>query len=108
MKQIVLAARLWSNDHNDVFPPDFLTMSNELNSTKILVCPADPARTRPSISDWSNVTKENITYDFVAPGMKQEGAWESKVIFRCPIHGHVALGDGSVRQGRNGRPPPGY
>src|SRR3954463_8694946 len=24
MKQVGLAARLWSNDHKDVFPPDFL------------------------------------------------------------------------------------
>jgi type II secretory pathway pseudopilin PulG len=108
MKQIALAARLWSTDHNDVFPPDFLTMKNELNSTKILVCPSDPTRTRPEVSDWSTITKESITYEFVAPGIKDDSAAASKVVFRCPIHGHVAFGDGSVRQGRNGRPPPGY
>ena len=42
MKQIGLAARLWANDHNNVFPPDFVTMKNELNTPKILFCPAAP------------------------------------------------------------------
>src|SRR5580765_235255 len=41
MKQIGLAARMWSSDHNETFPPDFLSMSNEMASPKILVCPSD-------------------------------------------------------------------
>src|SRR2546430_7079498 len=28
LKQIGLAARIWANDHNDVFPPDFFSLSN--------------------------------------------------------------------------------
>lgn len=108
MKQIGLAARMWSNDHNDVFPADFMSMSNELVSTKILVCPSDPNRTRPQTSDWSTFTSQNISYEFLAPGIKEDGTTAAKVVFRCPFHGHVGLGDGSVLQGRNGKPPPGY
>ncbi len=108
MKQIGLAARLWSNDNNDVFPSDFLSMSNELVSTKILFCNGDLSHTRQSVSDWSTVTTANISYVFVAPGIKDNAAAASKVVFRCPIHGHVGLGDGSVLRGVNGKPPPGY
>ncbi len=31
MKQIGLAVRIWANDHNDVFPPDFISVKEELN-----------------------------------------------------------------------------
>jgi hypothetical protein len=44
MKQIGLAARMWANDHKDIMPSDFLTMQNELNSPRILVCPTETNR----------------------------------------------------------------
>src|SRR6185503_5130493 len=46
IKQIGLAARMWANDHQEIMPTDFLTMSNELTTPKILTCAADTARTR--------------------------------------------------------------
>src|SRR5947199_9158800 len=65
LKQIGLGFRMWANDHGDRFPwsvpqsnggtfefamstqvrRHFQVASNELNSPKILVCPADPGRT---------------------------------------------------------------
>jgi hypothetical protein len=68
LKQIGTAVRLWAGDHNDRFPDQvpvsegglartnatriramdafryFQVMSNELNTPKILLCPADKAR----------------------------------------------------------------
>jgi prepilin-type processing-associated H-X9-DG protein len=64
LKQVGLAYRLWSGDHNDLFPMQFFTnqtggwlfadatnlfryfqaVSNELVTPKILVCPADTQR----------------------------------------------------------------
>ena len=95
LKQIGLAARIWSNDHNDTFPTDFLTMSNELIAPKILVCPDDQKHT--VAPDWPQFDpKQHATYEFLLPGAKEADAM-SKPAFRCPIHGHVGLGDGSVQ-----------
>jgi prepilin-type processing-associated H-X9-DG protein len=64
LKQVGLAYRLWSGDHNDLYPMKFFTnqaggllfadatnafryfqvMSNELTTPKILVCPSDAKR----------------------------------------------------------------
>jgi prepilin-type N-terminal cleavage/methylation domain-containing protein len=64
LKQIGLAFRMWSNDNNERFPwqvainaggaqnanpftlSQYRTISNELNTPKVLVCTSDGARTR--------------------------------------------------------------
>lgn len=95
LKQIGLAARIWSNDHNDTFPPDFLTMSNELIAPKILVCPDD--KQHKAAADWTHFDpKQNVSYEFLLPNAKEADAM-TQPTFRCPIHGHIGLGDGSVQ-----------
>lgn len=98
MKQIGLAFRMWANDNNDVFPNDFISMTNELNTWKILQCPSDKAH---NVSSWADVATGNISYRRVSssPGVKQDPAHDNVVLFECPIHGHVALCDGSVQAG---------
>ena len=74
LKQIGLALRMWSGDHNDRFPwsvstneggtmefagttqvfRHYLALSNELTSPKVLACNRDASRTRAS--SWSDVT----------------------------------------------------
>ena len=101
MKQIGLAARMWSNEHNEMFPPNFQSMSNELVNTAILVCPGD--KQHAPASDWSQFNAaQNATYEFLTPNAK-EAAVVQQIIFRCPIHGNVGLGDGSVQQSPGGR-----
>lgn len=96
MKQIGLGARLYANDHGDKFPPDFLTMSNELVTPRILVCNGDPTKTKST--NWMQFNASaNVSYEFLLPGTKEEDVI-SKTVFRCPIHGHIGLGDGSVQQ----------
>ncbi len=98
LKQIGLAARIYSNDNKEMFPPDFLSMSNELVSPKILVCPADTRHT-PAAS-WADFDpRKNLSYDFVQPGIAESNAM-NEVIFRCPFHNNVGLGDGSAQMGR--------
>ena len=104
LKQIGLAARMWSNDHNDTFPPDFLSMSNELFSPKILVCPDDAARKR--VETWPEFDPKNVSYEYLKPGVKEDPALMKTPIFRCPIHNNVCYGDGSVRPEGVGVPPP--
>jgi len=101
MKQIGLAARMWSSDHNQMLPPDFASMSNEIASPMILVCAQDGSKTRAA--SWSEFSPmENVSYEFLAPNVK-ESEVVNLPVFQCPIHGHVGMGDGSVQGGSRRR-----
>ena len=93
LKQLGLAARMWSGDNKEHFPPDIISMSNELNTPKILVCPGDT--NRPVARNWSEFTDANISYQFLSPGAPETDP--SIVIFRCPLHNNVGLADGSAQ-----------
>lgn len=95
MKQIGLAARIWSGNHDGKFPPDFASMSKELASPKILVCPGDGAKTWAM--NWSELGPDNVSYEFLEPGIDEKVAAQT-VVFQCPIHGNVGYADGSVHQ----------
>jgi len=80
LKQIGLALRIWSNDHAEKFPMavskneggslewigrgepirHFLVISNELNSPKVLACPADLKR-KPTLK-FASLTNVNLSY----------------------------------------------
>jgi hypothetical protein len=80
LKQVGLAARMWSADHGNVFPWSvsmnsngvkeiamsgnvaaiFLRMTNELSSPNILSCPNDAKRKRES--DFWKLANSNISY----------------------------------------------
>jgi cell division protein FtsB len=95
LKQLGLAVRLYANDNQDGFPRDVLVMSNELATTRILVCPADTGR-QPA-AGWSDFTPANTSYEFLAPDGSDTDP--QRVLFRCRIHrGSVGLCDGSVQQ----------
>jgi len=79
VKQIGLAARIFSSDHGGRFPmeisvneggtrecaafgvvvPHFLVISNELSVPKLLICPAD---TRTAASNFGELRDWNISY----------------------------------------------
>lgn len=94
LKQICLGARIWANDHNGVFPPDFVTMKDELSTPKILFCPADAAAIR--VTDWSQLNPSTVSYRFLNPNGNETDP--NKPLAICPIHGHVGLSDGSVHR----------
>ena len=96
MKQIGLAARMWANDHKETMPPDFLTMQNELNTPKILICPSDTTRTK--VISWNEFSPANASYEFLVPNVSEREPPQT-IMTRCPIHGHVGLLDGSVHTG---------
>lgn len=97
LKQLGIAVRQWAMDHNLAFPPDILSMSNELNTPKILVCPADTSR-QPA-SDWNSFTSGNCSYEYLTPSAVQPdpSSEPTRVLSRCPIHGTIGLCDGSAR-----------
>jgi len=70
-------------------------MSNELNTPKILVCPAET--NRPAATSWATYTAANCSYEYLAAsGSDKE---PTRVLSRCPIHGTIGLCDGSVQGG---------
>jgi hypothetical protein len=93
MKQLGLSARCWAIDNTDITPPNVLEMTNEMSTPKILVCPGD--RAREAAKDWASYTSANCSYDYLAPSAPDSEP--ERVMFRCPIHGHVGLCDGSVQ-----------
>ena len=98
LKLISLAAQSWANEHNDTFPPDFPSMSNQLSSPKILVCPEDPFKT--GAENWAKFNaSNNLSYEFLLPGAKV-AAMSDATVFRCPTHGHIVYGDGRVKEER--------
>lgn len=96
LKNIGLACRIFAADNQDAFPPDVLAMKNELATPKILHCPSDTSRTEAA--NWNEFDGSNISYEVHLPGAKWVGVDPSMILFRCPIHRHVCLADGSVQQ----------
>jgi hypothetical protein len=95
MKQLGLAVRIYANDNKDAFPKDVLSMSNELATTKILVCPSDT--NRQAAASWSVFTPANFSYEYLAADGSDSDP--TRVLFRCSVHrGSVGLCDGSVQQ----------
>ena len=68
-------------------------MTNEMSTPKILACPGD--KTREAAKGWASYTAANCSYEYLAPAAPETEP--SRVLFRCPIHGHVCLCDGSVQ-----------
>lgn len=91
---ICLAARLWAEDHDGLMPTNFICMSNEVNTPKILSCQRSR---RARTSDWSAFTPENCTYEIVGPAMRVDET--NKVFLRCTIHGHLGYSDSTVFDG---------
>ena len=96
LKQFGLAVRIWMGDNNEVTPPDILSMSNQLNTPKILVCPADTNRV--AVKRWEVFTEANCSYEYLTPSVSNASREEPmRVQSRCPLHGHVGMSDGSVQ-----------
>ena len=147
LKQIGLAFRMWSNDNGDVFPwrgstnrggtlelvelgdplPHFQTVSNELNTPKVLVCSSDSIRVR--VASFDQLTRRaQLSYfvgldaDETRPtsilsgdraistnGQLHTGlvAFATNAAVRWaggihPGYGNVGLGDGSAQQVSDG------
>jgi hypothetical protein len=92
MVAIGFAGRMWANDNGNRFPPDLLSMSNEVISPNILICPGDHSR-KPSAS-WASFTPEQSSFEMVTPSLRYGDT--NAVFLRCKIHSSVGYADGSV------------
>jgi hypothetical protein len=94
LKQVGGAAREWAIAHNNLFPGDLFILKTQIGPG-YLACPSD--RSKTEATKWALTTTNNVSYVLVSPNIKDTRP--NLVIVRCPVHGHVALGDGSVLQG---------
>ena len=62
LKQMGLSVRVWEIDNGGVSPPDMLSMSNELSTPKILVCPGD--KTREAAKDFASYNSAHCSYEY--------------------------------------------
>jgi hypothetical protein len=75
----------WANEHGGYLPSSLVSMSNELITPKLLICPGDHER-HPAAS-WASVTASNNSYEVVTPGLR---FGESNAVFlHCKIHGYT-------------------
>jgi len=121
LKQIGLAFRSWEGDNNDQYPFNvsqaqggvkelcqtdnngfeknpaavFMVMSNELSTTRILVCPNDPQK-QPAV-DFASLTANNISYQ-LRTGTNVNESNPDEVLAVDPINGLVLHCDGSVQR----------
>ena len=142
VQQIALSFRIWSGDNNDKFPMQvstnqggsmeltlagdvtatFRAMSNELSTSRVLICPED--KSRRFSNGFAELKRENVSY-FVGldcspsdPQSLLTGdrnitnglALENRVLTLDPArkagwtkeihrtHGNIGFADGSVRQ----------
>ncbi len=119
MKQIGLALRMWEGDNNGQYPWNvsvtnggvkelcqtgtdgfeknpaavFMVMSNELSTTRILVCANDPDK-QPA-PDFQHLTANNISYE-LRTGKKVSDSDPQEILAVDPINGIVLHCDGSV------------
>ena len=120
LKEIGLAFRIWEGDHNNQFPFNvsqaqggvkelcetdgngfeknptavFMVMSNELSTTRILVCPNDPEK--QAAMDFSTLTATNISYQ-LRSGPDLNDSHPDEILAIDPINGIVLHCDGSVQ-----------
>ncbi len=120
LKQMGVSFRVWALDHNDQFPfnvstntggtlevcapgPDgfdrnswlhFMTLSNELGSTRVLVCPKDPGR-QPAL-DFQQLQAANVSYQ-LRSGTNLTETHPDLILVVCPIHHNALMCDGAVQ-----------
>lgn len=100
LKQVGLAVRIYANDNHDVNPPDFLTMSNILNTPKILFCPGNT--NHPPVKTWADFATTVSSYEYLAAGVTNTDCEPQRILTRCSSHNNIGLCDGSVqRVGKN-------
>jgi len=100
MCSICCAARSWAADNSGKMPSDFLSMSNELATPRVLICDAD--RSRRAASNWASFTPDLSSYEIVALDLRDG---DTKGVFmRCRIHkDHIGYADGTVFDGTRRR-----
>ena len=68
MIAIGFAARVWAEDNrnynnSDYYPSNLASLSNEIGTLKILLCPSDHSRN--AAANWNSLNSDNSSYEIV-------------------------------------------
>jgi len=93
LRQIGLAARIWSSENSGRCPSGILVFTNELGSPAVLFCPANIGH--QVSTNWDTFDWGQIDYEWIP-----QANWDNptNICCKCRIHDNVAFVDGSVRQ----------
>jgi type II secretion system protein G len=94
LKQIHLALRLWSGDNKDFLPRDFQSVSNELSTPKILICPADESRS--PVSHFTDLSDRSVSYRLLVAGADGFTLKSETVCVACLVHRRGIRWDGAI------------
>jgi hypothetical protein len=95
---ICLGARIWASEHEEVLPSSFFTISNELASPRVLICPA--RYSADMIRPWE---PDANYYDYEIVTTNLSAADHDTPFIRCRVHGHTGYSDGTVFDGSHRR-----
>lgn len=101
ISSICLGATVWAYDNGGHYSADFRSMSNELNTTRILICPSD--HLRQIAVNWDSFTASNSSYTIITSAISTNKADEEIAYLRCEIHGHLGYPYGIVFDGKRKR-----
>lgn len=94
LRQVGLAVQMYAVDNKDEFPKTVAQLGSYLGTSKVLVCPSDPALKAESL-DTKDFRK--TSYVITLEGATQTNM--AKVVARCPVHNHALTADGAVQRG---------
>ncbi|MCZ7636350.1 MAG: hypothetical protein M5U12_10125 [Verrucomicrobia bacterium] len=83
LQSLEMAITTWTLEHPGQLPPDLQSLSNRLLSPRVLVCPADSARS--PASDWGTLTATNVSYVYEPSPAGEAGLPTAEI--RCLVHG---------------------
>jgi TolA-binding protein len=95
LKQLGLALRIWAGDNNDKYSTSLVSMSNELSTVKILLCPGDKARQAYSTLSFRDFRDDMTSYQYLV--QPDDEKFPECIAAICPIHHNYLLADGSVQ-----------
>jgi len=98
LKQVGLAFRVWAGDNTNKYPTSLVVMSNELSTTKILVCPSDKERQPFAMLGFGQFQDSMTSYQLTVQPDDGSLKYPQCIIAKCPIHHNYLLADGSVQQ----------
>jgi len=94
LRQVGLAVQLYAQDNKDEFPRTVTQLAPYLGTSKVLVCPSDPALKAQS-RDAKDFSK--TSYVVTLEGVSSTNV--TQVIARCPVHNNTLTADAAVQRG---------
>ena len=98
---ICLCTSLWADESNHGIQPmtvaDLIACSNELSTTKVLICPSDFSK-KPA-NNFSSIGTNNLSYQLIGQSVSTKDT--NSPFLRCEIHGYLGYSFGFVSDGKH-------